>query len=321
MKVNLKSHATIVLGWGLFFSVTAFGQAQSAPATDTIATAIPGVIAAGSKIQVVKDGFKGTEGPIAFPDGSLVFTENSTSQLIKIDAAGQTSVLLEDTKEANGLAFDSMGRLFAVQRAPGFARIAVIYPKGKETVITDKIDGKPFDRPNDLVVDKKGGVYFTDPDPKVVYYATPGGKTMKVADNINRPNGVILSPDERTLYVNDSSGEYLLAFDVQPDGSLRNRRNFAQYVGVRKTDEGLASGADGLAVDSEGRVYTTSNGGIDVFSPQGQHLGTIPVGVPGGRNPQNLAFGGRDKKTLYIVGRGAAFKVQMLAQGYMGRVK
>jgi gluconolactonase len=310
----------VVLVAGMVYSVAA-AQAQNTPATEKMATAIPGVIAAGAKVEVVKDGFKGTEGPIALPDGSLVFTENATSELIKIDAAGQTSVFLKDTKEANGLAFDSMGRLIAVQRAPGFARIAVVYPPGKETVITDKFEGKPFDRPNDLVVDKKGGVYFTDPDPKVVYYAAPGGKTIKVAENINRPNGVILSPDERTLYVNDSSGEYLLAFDVQADGSLRNRRNFAKYVGVRKTDEGFASGADGLAVDSEGRVYTTSNGGVDVFSPQGQHLGTIPVGIPGGRNPQNLAFAGRDKKTLYMVGRGAAFKVQMLAQGYMGRVK
>jgi len=321
MNTNLKLYASIVLAGGLFFSVVVLGQAQSAPATGAVARAIPGVIAAGAEVQVLKDGFQGTEGPIGFPDGSLVFTENSTSQLIKIDGVGQSSVLLEDTKEANGLAFDSMGRLLAVQRAPGFARIAVIYPKGKEAVITDKIDGKVFDRPNDLAVDKKGGVYFTDPDPKIVYYAAPGGKTMQVADNINRPNGVILSPDERTLYVNDSSGESLLAFDVQPDGSLRNRRSFAQYVGVRKTSDGLASGADGMAVDSEGRVYTTSNGGVDVFSPQGQHLGTIPVGVPGGRNPQNLAFGGRDKKTLYVVGRGAAFQVQMLAQGYMGRAK
>ena len=317
----MRSKAKVILVVGLLYGIAAAGQAQNTPAMEKVATEIPGVIAAGSKVQILKDGFKGTEGPIGFPDGSLVFTENATSELIKIGAPGQSSVFLKDTKEANGLAFDSMDRLLAVQRAPGFARIAVIYPQGKETVITDKFEGQPFDRPNDLAVDKKGGVYFTDPDPKVVYYAAPGGKTMKVAAYINRPNGLILSPDERTLYVNDSSGEYLIAFDVQPDGSLRNRRNFARYVGVRKTGQGLASGADGLAVDSEGRVYTTSNGGVDVFSPQGQHLGTIPVGIPGGRNPQNLAFGGRDKKTLYIVGRGAAFQVQMLAQGYMGRAK
>ena len=102
---------------------------------------------------------------------------------------------------------------------------------------------------------------------------------------------------------------------------LRNRRNFFKYIGVTRTAERIVSGADGMAIDSEGRIYSTSNGGVDVLSPQGQLLGTIPVGTPGGRGPQNLAFAGRDKKTLYIVGRGAIFKAQMLAQGYMGRVK
>ncbi len=317
----MKSKATFVLVLSLFYFCAPFVQAQDAPATDVVATAIPGVIAAGAKIELIKDDFEVTDGPIAHPDSGLLFTDNNASRIIKIDTDGKTSVFLEDTKEASGLAFDSRGRLIAVQRAPGFVRVAVIYPKGSETVLADNMDGKPFDRPNDLVLDKKGGVYFSDPAPKSVYYVAPTGKVVKVADNINRPNGIQLSPDERTLYVNDTEGEYLLAFDIQPDGTVRNRRNFAKYVGVRKTDDGIASGADGLAMDSEGRVYTTSNAGVDVFSPQGQHLGTIPVATPTGRAPQNLAFAGRDKKTLYIVGRGAAFKVQMLAQGYMGRVK
>jgi gluconolactonase len=232
----------------------------------------------------------------------------------------------------NGLAFDAQGRLIAVQTVPGKTGVAVIYPAGKESVLTDNYNGKPYGRPNDLVVDKKGGVYFTDPGPNpepgqttppapplppAVYYVPPGGKSIQVATDIARPNGVQPSPDERTLYVNDTRGEYLIAFDIQPDGMLGNRRNFAKYVGVMREGGQIASGADGLAVDSEGRVYTTSNAGVDVFSPQGQHLGTIPVQ----RRPQNLAFSGKDKKTLYIVGRGGVFKAQMLAQGYMGRVK
>ena len=317
----MKSKAVLVVACSLLFSFAPFAEAQDAPASDAVATAIPGVIAAGARIELIRDDFEGTEGPIAHPDGGLLFTENSASRIIKIEPDGSTSVFLEDTKEANGLAFDPMGRLIAVQRAPGFARIAVVYPEGAETVLADKIDGNPFDRPNDLVLDKKGGVYFTDPNPQSVFYASPAGSVIKVADNITRPNGILLSPDERTLYVNDSAGEYLLGYDIQPDGTVQNRRNFATYVGVRRTGDGISSGADGLAVDGEGRVYTTATGGVDVFSPQGQHLGTIPVGIPGGRNPQNLAFAGPEKKTLYIVGRGAAFKVQMLAQGYMGRVK
>jgi gluconolactonase len=317
----MKSKTALFLVYGLLHSAAAFGQAQSAPASDTVAPAIPGVVAAGTKIQVVQEGFKNTEGPIALPDGSLIFTENVTNKIFQIDAAGNTSVFLEDTKGANALAFDPMGRLIATRREPGFQGIAVIYPKGREAILADKIDGKPLDRPNDLVLDKKGGIYFTDPGPHSVYYVTPGGRTIQVADGIVRPNGIQLSPDDRVLYVNDTEGEDLFAFDVQPDGTLRNRRIFAKYLGVKKTAEGVLSGADGMAIDSEGRVYATTNGGVDVYSPQGQLLGTIPVGTPGGRGPQNLAFAGRDKKTLYIAGRGAIFKVQTLAQGYMGRVK
>jgi gluconolactonase len=317
----MKLKTTLLLAVIALLSVKGFGQAQSAKSTEAVATAIPGVIAAGTKIELVKEGFKNTEGPVASPDGGVLFTENVTNKIFKVDPAGNVSLFLEDTKGGNGLAFDSMGRLIATRREPGFQGIAVIYPKGREAVLSDKFDGKPLDRPNDLVVDKKGGIYFTDPEPHSVYYVTPAGKTIKIAEGIERPNGIQLSPDERVLYVNDTAGEHLIAFDVQPDGGVRNRRNFAKYLGVKKTDEGLDSGADGLAIDSEGRVYTTSNGGVDVFSPQGQHLGTIPVGTSGNRGPQNLAFSGRDKKTLYIVGRGGVFKAQMLARGYTGRVK
>lgn len=117
--------------------------------------------------------------------------------------------------------------------------------------------------------------------------------------------------------MNNSNGEYLLAFDIKPDGTVGNTRNFAKYEGVRTTATGVSSGADGLAVDNEGRVYVAASTGVQVFSPEGKHLGTIPLS----RAPQNLAFAGPDKKTLYVVGRGAAFKIQLLAQGFKGRAK
>jgi gluconolactonase len=267
------------------------------------------------------------------PDGSLIFTETNANRITKIDKDNNISTFLENTNGSNGLAFDSRGRLISVQTTPGQTKIGIIYPKGSEAVLADNIDGKPIGRPNDLVVDKKGGVYFTDPGPNAqqgaaapatpplppaVYYIAPGGKAIKVADGIQRPNGITLSPDERVLYVNNTQGEYLIAFDVQPDGTVRNRRNFARYQGVTQAANGtFASGADGLAIDSEGRVYVATTPGVQVFSPQGQHLGTIPVS----RSPQNLAFAGADKKTLYLVGRGAAFKIQMLSQGFKDRVK
>jgi gluconolactonase len=305
------------------------GAQAAAPATDTVAPNIPGVVAGGTPVQVIGQGFRGTEGPIGMPDGSLIFTETDINQITRIDANGRTSVFLQNTNGSNGLAWDARGRLISVQTVPGKMQVGVLYPQGSEAVLVDSYDGKPFARPNDLVVDKKGGVYFTDaginpnqnppppPQPLAVYYITPEGRTVRVAEGIARPNGVMLSQDERILYVNDSNGEYLLAFDVQPDGTLRNRRNFARYQGVMRTNERLTSGADGLAIDSEGRVYACTQVGIQVFSAQGQYLGLIPLS----RGPQNLAFAGPDKKTLYVVGRGAAFKVQMLAQGFQGRAK
>ena len=334
MKVNLKSSATIVLAWTLILSLTACnqgqvdqeqvsqGQAAEAPATDGIAPDIPGVVAGGTKIEFIEDGFEGTEGPVALPDGSVIFSELNGNRIVKIGLDDSTSTFTEPSGGSNGIGFDSQGRLIATQTVEGKTGIAVIYPVGSETFLASDYQGEPFDRPNDLVIDMKGGIYFTDPGPRRVYYVPSGGEAILAADGvkdgITRPNGIQLSLDERTLYVNDIRGEYLIAYDVQPDGTLSNRRNFAKYVGVGTRPEGgFAAGADGLAVDSAGNVYTTSNAGVDVFDSEGNHLGTIHTP----QHPQNLAFAGPDKKTLYLVGRGATYKMQMLVQGYMGRAK
>ena len=319
----MKLKVAAVTLFSLLYSLAVFGQqgnTPQAPATDTVAPDIPGVVKGGTKVQVIKDDFVATEGPITLPDGSLIFTETTASRITKIDSNGKVSTFLEHTNASNALAFDTKGRLITVQRGGegGKPQIGVIYPKGQEAVLADSYDGTPIVNPNDLVVDKKGGVYFTEPPakPAAVVYIPAGGKAVKATDTVVRPNGIQLSPDEKTLYVN-SGAEHLIAFDVHPDGSLTNRRNFATYLNMQKGPNGMASGADGLAVDSQGRVYAATNGGVEVFSEQGQHLGTIPLS----RKPQNLAFAGPDKKTLYVVGRRAAFKIQMLAQGYKGRAK
>jgi gluconolactonase len=152
-----------------------------------------------------------------------------------------------------------------------------------------------------------------------VYYIAPGRPQVKVADGIGFPNGLTLSRDEKTLYVNDTQGEYMVASDVNADGTLSNRRNFARYEGTTKNPQtgSMTSGADGLAIDSEGRLYAATAAGVQVFNDKGERLGTIPVS----RSPQNLAFAGPGKRTLYIVGRGAAWKVEMLARGFAGRAK
>ena len=303
-------------------------QTPPPPATDTLAPAIPGVVAEGTKVTVIKEGLQGTEGPIALPDGSLIFTETNTSRITKIDKDNNITTFLENTNGLNGLGFDPKGRIVSVQTTPGRTRIGVTYPAGSEATLAEGFEG----RPNDLVVDKKGGVYFTVPGPLAaqpgapapttpfvpfVYYIPPGGKYAKVAEGIENPDGLTLSHDERTLYINNTRGEYLLAFDVQDDGTLRNRRNFGKYVGVTKTETGVATGADGLAIDNDGRLYAATTAGVQIFSPKGEHLGTIPVS----RAPQNLAFAGPDKKTLHLVGRGAAYKIQMLTPGFLGRAK
>ena len=323
----------LILATSIALSSAALAQQRGAPpppATATTAPNIPGVVAAGTKVEVIKEGFQGTEGPIGLPDGSLIFTETNANRITKIDKDNNTSTYLENTNGSNGLAFDAKGRLISVQTTAGQTKIGVLAPKGSEAVLADSFEGKPFSRPNDLVVDKKGGVYFTDiggpraapgaPPPPLtpaVYYVPPGGRAMRIAEGIERPNGIMLSRDEKTLFVNNTSGEFLLAFDIQADGTVKNRRNFAKYQSATRNDTGVTSGADGLAIDNDGRLYVATAGGVEVFSAAGQHLGTIPVS----RAPQNIAFAGPNKKTLYIVGRGAAYKVQLLAQGFTGRAK
>ena len=287
-------------------SIYAQGRAAAPPpppATETVAPAIPGVVAAGTKVKIVKDGFQSSEGPIAMPDGTTLFTEPGASKVHKIDKNGTISVFLENTDRANGLALDSKGRLIATTALT----ISVLHP-------TREVLAKMPTRPNDLVVDKKGGIYFTLPSdkPSALYYIPAGGQATKVGEAPGA-HGVQLSPDEKTLYSADSGGEYLVALDVQPDGKLTNRRNFGKYQGLKTTE----SHADGIAIDSEGRVYVGIETGVQVFSPKGDALGLIPTS----QRPQNLAFAGPDKKTLYLTGRSALFSVQMLAQGYAGRPK
>ncbi len=198
----------------------------------------------------------------------------------------------------------------------------MLYPPEQVTTLADNYQGQPFNSLNDVALDKRGGAYFTDT--QGIYYLPPGGSVTKIIDEVPRPNGVVLSPDERTLYVHNKDGVYMLAFDVAPDGTISNRRNFARYESVRIPGHADPSwdednGADGMAVDSEGRVYAATNVGVEVFSPRGDLLGVMPVqwGAENNRirKPQNVAFGGPDRKTLYMVGAGSIFKVRTLSQG------
>lgn len=331
----MKSKALFVASACLIvLSAVTFGQGRGTPpppATDTVALDIPGVVAGGANVHVIKDGFSGSEGTIALPDGSVIFSETTANRTIKIDKDDNVSIFLENTAGSNGMFFDKEGRLFVTQVPFGTSGIAIIYPPAAKKMLVDNYDGKPFGRANDLTVTRDGGVYFTDsanaqpmpptgvPLPAAVYYLAPGAtKATQLLTDVRFPNGIVLSRDEKSLYLNNTNGEYMLAFDVQPDGSLKNRRNFAKYEGVTPNAAGVpVSGADGLTMDSQGRLYAACANGVQVFSPQGQHLGTIPMP----RAPQNLSFAGADKKTLYVVGRGVASKVRMIASGMKERAR
>jgi len=294
-------------------------EGAPAPASFT-APSIPGVVAAGTKIELVATGLGRTEGPVAMQDGSMLVS--SAKSILKVDLSDNVSTFIEDSNQTNAMGWDLKGRLLSVQRARGNEMVGVLYPREQVTTLVDRYQGEPFNSLNDLALDKRGGIYFTDT--QGIYYLPPGGRVTKIIDEIPNPNGVILSPDEKTLYAHNKDGEHMLAFDVAPDGTISNRRNFARYKSVRipgHADPALDedNGADGMAVDSEGRVYAATNVGVEVFSPRGDLLGVMPVqwGAENNRirHPQNVAFGGPDRKTLYMVGAATIYKVRTLSQG------
>ena len=295
------------------------------PATDKVTPAIPGVVAAGTKIEVVKYGLRGADGGVGMPNGDLLVTTGGG--VSEIDKDGNPTVIVPDAAGAAGLALDSKGRIIGAQYSK---KVSILYPKESAAVLADSYDGKPFIRPNDLVVDKKGGIYFTDcyqigakrsPDdlPQAVYYIPPGGKVIRVADDVNRPNGITLTPNQKTLIVNDWDGEYLVAYDIESDGKLKNRRNFGKFDVKQQTDKGLVSGADGLCSDAQGRTFSTTPAGVQVFSPKGEHLGNIEVPMDG--PPQNCGFGGPGKKDLFVVGRGVVLRIHTMTEGPKDRAK
>ena len=305
------------------------GEQGPPPPKDVAAPAIPGVVAAGTRIELVAYPVAGTEGPVRLLDGSgILWTERNVSHISKIDLNGNRSTFVESAEGANGLAWDSKGRLLSVLRPSSGEKVAVLYPPASVATLADKVDGKPFNALNDLIVSTKDDIYFTDT--QGIYFLRPGGQVKKVID-LKNMNGVVLSNDEKTLYVNHKDGEYVLAFDVQPDGSLKNQRNFGKYKSV--TTPGAAdprlgedNGADGMAIDEAGRVYTATNVGVEVFSPKGEYLGAIPIGLWGAeqnrlQKPQNLTFAGPDRNWLYTVGSNAIYRVQLLAQGIKSRGK
>lgn len=317
------------------------GRGQAAtpvPRTVTI-TAIPGVVAAGGTwTKVWQAGGNSADGVIAGPDGSILVAQEDYDAVLKIDQNDKASVSVANAKGVGSLSMDRRGQLYGAHRTerPGSTKpdqavivnaITILAP-ARKTLADKWTDGTPLTvRPNDLAADSQGGAYFTS---GCVYYASPNGTVTVVAENI-RTNGIVFSPDDRILYVTNGGGGAqsagtIVAFDVKGPGMLANRRDFATLQ--------MGNG-DGSAVDTEGRLYVTSNPGVQVFDRSGSYLGMIPTP----RGPISVAFAGRDKKTLYIVGSGAEdaagqpiregpqqaaatiYKLPMIARGVKDRSK
>lgn len=298
---------------------------------------IPGIGPVGEIKQVQTD-FQFTEGPAQAPDGTLYFTDIPADRIYQRSPEGEISVFLEPAGHCNGLMVTADGTLYACSMD---GRLITIDRETKKvSVLTDQFDGKRYNAPNDLVVDKQGGVYFTDPhfraptplpqkttsfyycdakgivnrlswDPKIPKGAnvTNDGKVFSFADDLKAPNGIILSPNENTLYVIPSMQEEMWSYPVISPGVLGPGKVFCK---LKQAEGKSGGGGDGLTIDTKGNLYITSGLGIQVFSPEGKHLGTIEFP----EQPANVTFGGPDSKTLFVTARKSLYSVEMEAVGH-----
>ena len=308
------------------------GPAAPPPPRDLTINAIPGVVAAGGKwSKVWQQAGNSADGIIPYKGDSVLVAQEDYDTVLKIDKDGKTSVQVANAKGIGSISMDQKGRLYGAHRTerPGSTKpdrdaivnaITLLAPE-RRTIADKWSDGSTLTvRPNDLTADNQGGAYFTS---GCLYYAGPKGVTV-AAENL-RTNGIVFSPDEKTLYV--TNGGSLVAFDMSGPGMLTNRRDFATLP--------AGSNGDGTVVDTEGRLYVTSNPGLQVFDKTGKYLGVIPTP----RGVISVTFAGPGKKTLYIIGSGAddengqpirqgpqqtaatIYKLPVLAQGLKGRAK
>jgi len=273
------------------------------------------------------------EGPAVDPDGNVYFTDILMQRIMRFGKDGKFSVFREKSNVANGLVFDLQGRLVAAEGSTsptaerqgittgGIPRVTrTDLETGRVEVIADKYNGKPFSGPNDVTIDGQGRLYVTDSDGAAVYRIDARGKVARIlaAPVIQRPNGIQISPDDKTLYLVEANGaqggaRLIRAYDLLPDGSVRNMRVLYNFYPGRS--------ADGMSIDTQGNLYAAAGlhatrgtsetldtkCGVYVISPQGKLLKFVPV-------PEdfitNTAFGGPDMKTLYVTAGKTLYRMQ-----------
>jgi len=271
-----------------------------------------GVLAPGAKLKLVADDFKFTEGPAADAQGNVYFTDQPTDRILRWGIDGKITTFLEPSGRANGLCFDSKGRLWAC--ADDKNELWNIDPSGKFTVVLRDYQSKLLNGPNDVWIRPDDGLYFTDPmykraywkrgpkeqDAEGVYYLSPDRKSLtRVAADLKQPNGIIGTPDGKILYVADFGSGQTYAYDIRSDGSLTQKRPFCNQ------------GSDGMTIDNEGNVYLTGFG-VTIFDKTGKQIQKIFVPQPW---TANVCFGGLDRQTLFITAGRAAYTIQTRTKG------
>ena len=270
------------------------------------------IMAAGAKVEKLADGFKFTEGPAADATGNVFFTDQPNDRILKWGTDGKLSTRMQPCGRSNGLCFDAEGNLWAC--ADEKNQLWCIDPSGKVTVVVKDFQGKLLNGPNDIWIAPDGGIYFTDPfykrpywnrgpreqEVQGVYYLRADRKDLvRVADDLMQPNGIIGTPDGKTLYVADIRAKKTYAYDIRPDGKLAGKKLFCEM------------GSDGMTIDNEGNVYLTGKG-VAVFDRSGSRIEQIPVDA---RWTANVCFGGEDRQTLFITAGESLFGVRMRVVG------
>jgi gluconolactonase len=271
-----------------------------------------------AKLTTVGTGFGFTEGPVWDPAGFLYLSDEETNKIFRLYTADGHKEELVALGDPDGNTYDRGRHL--IDCASVLRAIIQLDEKGHYTVLADRYEGKKFNSPNDVIVGPDGAIYFTDPTldlPKGgkqeipfqgVYRLGPGGRVQLITKELAQPNGLAFSPDGKKFYVDDSEQRNIRVYDFDSDGSLKNGRIFADEPGGK--GDGVP---DGIKVDQQGNLYVTGPGGIWVWDPEGQHLGTITLP----EQPANLAWGDADYSTLYITATTSVYRLKTKARGYV----